>query len=215
MFDKQTQYKLTELMQNNFTDLDQYRERPFVFRNGKIMLIVKPVSYKEHDWFLQDMATLVMKYNKIFQNIDFLNAYNFTDKDAVNTIIKKVSIFTANKQYSMFKKDAGKFIIRWAFVSKIKKNIIPKHNKRLCKKFINLIEPSEFIYILFLLFVFNFSLVKKNTIEFLKMFQIESIGKTDMSSTSTSKEAAQMPKYSEKPYSKSTLDLFEQQSRLN
>jgi hypothetical protein len=209
--------QLTELLQDNFTDLDIYREKPMTFKNGEIILVIKPVGFIEHDKLLKDMAQLLIRYFEIFNTVDELTAYNYKANEAIKILINKMAIYTATKKYSKFKKDASKFICKWAFISKEKKVIELKHDKRLCKKFLKIIEPSEFIYILFLIFVFNFDIVKKNTIEFLKMFQSEGVmnSKQDIQLTGSKDKVVQMPKYSEKPFSKSILKLLEEQSRMN
>jgi len=214
---KQVKLKLTDIMQEDYTDLDLYREKPIYFDNKKYILIVKPVSFKNHDIFLCEMARLIFANYDIFAALDFLNSYNYKDKNAVNTLIEKIGIFTADKKYTKFKKDALKFIAKWIYISKRKETLTPKHNKRKARKCLDDIEPSEFIYILFLLFVYNFDIVKKNSIEFLKMFRggIEIEGqKLENSSFGTSKKVLAIPKYSPKPFSKSTLKLIEEQSKL-
>jgi hypothetical protein len=214
---KELKIKLTDIMQDNYTDLDLYREKPLYFDNKKYIVAVKAVPFKEHDIFLQEMARLIFEHYEIFISLDFLNSYNYKDAKAVNTLMEKVGIFTAEQRYTHFKKDAFKFMTKWTFVSKKKAVLNFKRNKRLSKKCLKKIEPSEFIYILFLLFVYNFDIVKKNSIEFLKMFRggIEIENQTmEKSSSGISKKVIAMPKFSPKPFSKSTLNLLEEQSKL-
>ena len=71
---KQTQLKLTDLMQDSHTDLDLYREKPVVFDNKEMLLIVKPVLFREHDTFLKEMAELIFEHYTIFPNRRFLFA---------------------------------------------------------------------------------------------------------------------------------------------
>ena len=218
MLTKKTQLKLTDLMEDNFTDLDIYREKPFVFESNDILLIVKPVLFKEHDRFLKDMSKLIIEHYEIFLNIDFLSNANYRDKGVVDDLVAKFNIYTADAQYTRFKKNARNFILKWAFVSKKRSMIKLQHNKRLCKKFIDFCDPSEFIYILFLLFAYNFSIVKKNLLEFMKMFKlnmtIESNIQMGTSSLGTSEKVVLMPKFSREPFSASTLNLLEQQSKI-
>jgi len=219
MLNKQTQLKLTDLMQDQITDLDIYREKPFVFDNGQgLLLIVKPVLFKEHDIFLKDMSKIIIENYEIFANLDFLSHENYKEKESVDKLVAKVSIYTANKKYSVFKKRATKFILKWSFVNKKKRIIKYTHNKRLCKQFLNSIEPSEFVYILFLLFVMNFDIVKKNLLELMKMFQKDLIIEFNIqmgtSSLGILEKVVVMPKYSVEPFNKLTLDLLEQQSKI-
>ena len=215
---KQTKLKLTDIMQDNYSDLDLYREKPIFFENDGLILTIKPVPFREHDIFLKEMASLIFEHYEIFQTIDFLNAYNYQDPDSVNKLMQKIGVFTADKKYGIFRKEARKFVIKWAFISKKKATIKPKHSRSKIKKFLESVEPSEFIYMLFLLFVYNFDIVKKNTIEFLKMFrtniEIESqVQKSDTSSVGTLRKVVAMPKFSQSPFSKSTLNLLEEQSK--
>jgi hypothetical protein len=210
---------LTDLLQNGYTDMDIYREEPITFRDKNLMLVVKPVEFMKHDVLLNDMAKLITRYNNIFAQIDELNAYNYDNKDAVKELINKIGLFSTGKYYRNFKKDAFNFVCKWAYTGKVQKVVNLKRSKRQAKKFLSYVEPSTFIHILFLLFVFNFDIVKKNTIEFMKMFQEESGKKgsqrSGMSSQPSKNKAAVMPKYSTRPFNKLTLDLLEKQSEMN
>ena len=216
---KQNQLKLTDLIQNNYTDLQLYREEPMLFDNGKYVLVVKPVPYREHDIFLKDMANLIYDHYTIFSQMEFLSAFNYRSDEALSEIIKKTGVFTADNKYSLFKKDSMKFVTKWGFISKKKDVLKPVHSKRKIKAFLDDVEPSEFIYIIYLTFVYNFDIVKKNTGEFLKMFKgditVEESSPLiqDMSSTGISKRVVVMPKFSREPFSKSTLNLLEEQSQ--
>lgn len=216
---KNKKIKLTELLQDQFPDLSIARDKPLIFENGEkgLLLIIKPVLYMEHDIFLKDMAKLILKHYEIFGTIDFLNSDNYLDKNAMEKIISKISIFEANKKYSLFKKDTVRFLSRWAYVTKKKRMVKFEHNKRLCKKYLKHLDPSEFINILFLTFVRNFDIVKKNLLELMKIMHItiqNSNPQMGMSSPGMLKEAVVMPKFSQKPYPESTLNLFEQQSKM-
>ena len=207
---------MTNKIQNNFSDLDIYRETPFVFESEKFNLIIKPVTISEHANFLRGMVNLMVLYYEIFNNLEFLSTQDYTEKDTVNKLVAQVKIFSGNILYKKFVKDVSKFIYKWAFIQKGKKLF---HSKRKSKKIVQNLEPDQFIYILFLLFVFNFDIVKKNTLEFLKMFSDEKITTpmTDgvSSLTGNMKKDTPMPKYSKRPFSKLTLDLLEQQSKMN
>lgn len=208
-------------MQDQFTDLAILREKPLVFTNSvdnRLVLVVKPVLFKEHDKFLKDMATLIVNHYEIFSTLDFLNHQTYKDQEAITAIIDHVQVFTADIRYTIFKRQATSFIKRWAYVSKKKRTVVLKHNSRLCKRFLNNTEPAEFLHILFLLFVMNFDIVKKNLIELVKIFQtdltIESSIPTGISSHGISEKVVLMPKYSVRPFNESTLNLLEQQSKM-
>lgn len=216
---RKTQLKLTDLVQDNYTELDLYREKPMLFDDGKRVLIIKPVPFRVHDKFLKEMAEIIFDHYHLFKQIDFLTAFNYKSKTAMNKVMQKVELFTANKTYKKFKKDASKFVEKWTYISKKKEILKPKRNRKKVRKFLEDVEPSEFIYMVYLLFVYNFDIVKKNSIEFLKMFtggvELEkTIQQSETSSFGTLRKAVVMPKFSEKPYSRSTLNLLEEQSKL-
>jgi hypothetical protein len=218
MLNKDKRIKLTELLQDQFLDLDIVRDKPLILENRQgLFLIIKSVLYIEHDKFLKEMSQLILKYYDIFGTVEFLDSDNYRDLDTIQKMSSKISIFTANKKYSNFKKDSIKFVCKWAFVSK-KKNVIKiKHKPSLCKKYLKWLDPSEFIYILFLLFIMNFDIVKKNLIEFMKTMGIMIKGSNTQKDTSfpgTLKGVVTMPKYSKKPYPRSILNLLEQQSKM-
>ena len=97
--------KLTELLQDQFPDLSIARDKPLIFENEKgLILIVKPVLYIKHDIFLKDMAKLIIDHYEIFGTLEFLDSDNYMDKETLNKLVAKISIFTANKLYSKFKK---------------------------------------------------------------------------------------------------------------
>ena len=195
VLNKDRKTKLTDLMQDQFQDLSIVRDKPLIFNNERgLLLIIQPVMYVEHDLFLKDMAKIIVKYYEIFESLNFLNTLNYQDKEEVNKLVSNVSIFTANKKYSKFKKDTLKFVSKWAFVSKVKTSIGLKHKPRLCKKYLKTITPSEFIHILFLIFVMNFDIVKKNLIELMRTIHIkvttDSNTQMDMSSPGILKEVS-------------------------
>lgn len=216
MLSQKIKKDLTDEIQNSFSDLDIYRERPFVFESEKYNLIVKPVTIKEHVLFLKQMVNLMVKYYEIFRNLEFLSTQNYKEEEIISKLVSQVKIFSGKVMYKKFIKDSSRFVYRWAFIQKKKKIF---HSKKKSKKIIDNLEPDQFIYILFLLFVFNFDIVKKNILEFLKMFQggieLQTPIDGDTYSTTNMKEVIVMPKYSKKPYSKQILDLFEQQSKMS
>lgn len=219
ILDNNRKIKLTDLMQDQFQDLSIVRDKPLIFDNERgLLLIIQPVMYIEHDLFLKDMAKIIVKYYEIFESLNFLNTLNYKDKEEINKLVSKVSIFTANKKYSEFKKDTVKFVSKWSFVSKIKRKVGLKHKPRLCKKYLKTVTPSEFIHILFLIFVMNFDIVKKNLIELMRTIHIkvttDSNTMMDMSSPGILKKVVVMPKFSPNPLPESTLSLLEQQSKM-
>jgi len=236
MLTKKTQVDLTELMQENFTDLDLFREKPFVFKSGKCFLVVAPVTVREHDKFLKHMCKMVLKYYEVFQNLEFLSSSDFKDKETVSRIVKEVNLFNADRNYGKFMKSAEDFIARWAFVTTQQKgnvvlayepgNIVSalflgikrRHNSYRCRMMLRSIMPDEFIYILFLLFVYNFEIVKKNLVHFLEIFKLEAIGKgkssKHMAMLKTSEILGLIPEFSAKPYSSEQLDTFARLSTI-
>jgi len=212
--DKKVQIK--ELLQNKYDDLDILKEKPIVFKKGDYYIVVQPVRFLEHDEFLQHMVSLIIKYYGIFQQIDLLTAFNYNKPGILEQVTNSLTIFQASKKYKKFIKDAFKFCVKWSFVAR-EGDMIAKKNKRLAKKIISQLNPSEFIYLLYVLFVFNYDIVKKNTIQFLAMFTGQQINEllyqSDTLSAGTNKKAFQMPPYSEKPLPASVLDLLEEQSK--
>jgi len=218
MLNAEKRQSLTEMMQNHFTDLDIERDEPFRFRSGEWMLVVDSVRLLEHDKFLIDMFELIMRYKQIFYNIDFLTAHNLADQNEIKRLVDQVMVFQANVQYTKFIRDCVKFISRWARVAKIRGEMVgaPKRSERRACKIVEDMKPDVFIYVLFLVFVRNYDIVKKNTLGFLQMFMPEGTSNTQTgTSSSTSKrEVPAMPKFSPTPYPRSVLKIFEQQSKL-
>ncbi len=215
--DKRTE--LTDLMQKNFTDLDIARDEPFKFKSGKWLLIVDSVRLLEHDKFLVDMFRLLMRHKQIFYHIDFLTSYNLKDENEIKRLINQVLVFQANKTYSDFIMDSVKFICRWAKVARIRGESVdnPKKSVRRARKVLLTMKPDTFIYVLFLVFVRNYDIVKKNTLGFLQMFMPEGAtsSPTETSSSASKREVPRMPKFSATPYPESTLKIFEQQSKMH
>jgi hypothetical protein len=216
--------ELTDLMQKNFTDLDIARDEPFKFRSGKWLLIVDSVRLLEHDRFLLGMFEIVQKHFQILANVDFLTAYNLSDQNVIRKLIDQVQIFKAAVGYSQFLRQSVKFVCRWASVAKVKgegaeMRVVagPKRNARWARAAIESMAPDEFIYVLFLMFVRNYDIVKKNTLSFLQMFvpELNTNTQTETSSSASKKEVAPMPKFSPIPYPESTLKIFEQQSKMH
>jgi len=220
MFTATTKYDVIQLMQDNFTDLDIFREKPFVFKSGKYLVVVAPVKFGEHYQFLKEMHSFVLDYLDILGKLDFLSAFDYKDEEVYKKLIEQVKFFEANNRYNSFLKEASIFISKWGYVTK-KKNkgdVILKHSRRRLKRLIKNWHADEVIYFLFLLFVYNFDIAKKNLLEFLQIFQgeVKQRGKSSkhMQSSRTPKKKVVMPKYSEKPYSKETLDIFAAQSKM-
>ena len=208
--------KIKELIQDNYSDLDIMKEKPIAFKKGNYYIIAAPVRFIEHDEFLQHMASLMVKYYEIFQQIDLLTSFNYNKPGIMEQVINSLAIFQASKKYKKFMKDVFKFCAKWSCVAK-ESDKEAKRNKRLVKKVIMQFNPSEIIYLLYVLFVFNFDIVKKNTIQFLAMFTGQEIKDEQWHSgtlsAGTSKKVLKMPQYSENPLPRSVLDLLEEQSR--
>jgi len=208
--------KIKELLQDKYNDLDILKEKPIVFKKGNYYLVVQPIGFLEHDNFLQQMATLMIKYFEIFKQIDLLTAFDYNKPGVLEQVMNSITIFQASKKYKKFIKDAYKFCVRWTLVAD-ENSDTAKKNKKISKKIISELNPSEFIYLLYVLFVFNYDIVKKNTIQFLAMFTGQEINsKLSQSGTlsvGTNKKELKMPPYSENPLPVSVLDLLEEQSR--
>jgi hypothetical protein len=218
MFEKKNKYNLKELMQENYTDMDIIRERPLVFKMGKVHIVIQPVKWLDHPYFLKTMAKMIMKYHTIFANLEFLSIYNYKENEAIKKLINEVTLFSNNKLYSKFIKDCVKFIKEWGFVAYgDEENESIEIQKIKSEKIFEDYRADEIIYMLFAIFVFNYDLVKKKTLEFLTMFKAEKKGKTKRGTfgSGLKSKVTKMPKYQDSPYNKRILQLFEQQSKMN
>lgn len=224
MLDYTKRKQLTELMQKNFTDLDIERDEPFKYKSKKLLLIVDSVKLLEHSNFLISMFNLIATHKQIFATVDFLTAQTYADKNEIQKAINQVMVFQANKQYGKFIHDSRNFISQWGYIAKIKKTYEDgrlllgpiKRKPRWIKKFLLEVKPDEFLEILFLVFVRNYDIVKKNLLGFLQMFQMEDVmSAKGTSSTPSRKEEHQMPKFSKSPYPKHVLEEFERQSKMH
>jgi len=216
MLTKDKQISLTELMQKNFSDLDIERDEPFKFRSGKYILVLETVKLLEHHQFLEAMYRLITRYSQIFYNVDFLSAQNFNETGAIQKLSKQVMVFQATKSYKKFIEDSMEFVARWGYVAKIKKNMVSKieRSPRLAKKVLREMTGDLFIYVLFLCFVRNYDIVKKNALNFLQLFKPDGLPQKETSSQRSRREVPQMPKYSPSPYPESVLKIFEEQSKM-
>ncbi len=219
MLNAEKRQALTEMMQSHFTDLDIARDEPFRFKCGEWLLVVDSVLLLEHDKFLVDMFSLLMRHKQIFYHIDFLTSYNLKDQNEVKRLVNQVLVFQANKTYSQFITDSIKFICRWASIARVRGEYVgtPKRSKRRTRKLLMRMTPDVFIYVLFLVFVRNYDVVKKNTLSFLQMFQLTdgTSSQTATSSSTSKREVPVMPKFSATPYPESVLRIFAQQSRMH
>lgn len=208
--------KIKELLQDRYNDMDILKEKPIVFKKGNYYLVVQPIGFLEHDNFLQQMATLMIKYYEIFKQIDLLTAFDYNKPGILEQVMNSLTIFQASKKYKKFIKDAYKFCVRWTLVAD-ENSDTAKKNKKISRKIISELNPAEFIYLLYVVFVFNYDIVKKNTIQFLAMFTGQSNSEnpyhSDISLAGTNKKGFQMPKYSESPLPVSVLDSLEEQSK--
>lgn len=214
--DKRTE--LTDLMQKHFTDLDIERDEPFKFRSGKWLLIIECVRLLEHGRFLVDMLNLITAHKKIFYNIDFLTAYNLKEESEIRRLTNQVTLFHVDASYNIFIRDAMRFISRWGYVRKISGDKVgrKRHSRRAATTVLRAMTPDTFIYVLFLVFVRNYDIVKKNTLEFLQIFLPDTRNtQTGTSSHSSKKKVPVMPKFSASPYPKQVLEIFEEQSKMH
>ena len=208
--------KIKEILQDNYNDLDILKEKPIAFKKGNWYIIAQPVKFIEHDTFLQQMSSLLMKYYEIFKQIDLLTMFDYKKAGILEQVVNSLTIFQASKKYNKFIKDTVKFCTKWCYVAN-EKNKYAKRSKWRARKIIYEFNPAELIYLLYVLFVFNFDIVKKNTIHFLAMFTGQEIKDEQWHSgtlsAGTSKKVLKMPPYSENPLPRSVLDLLEEQSR--
>jgi len=214
MLDAEKRRSLTDMMQNHFTDLDLERDEPFRFKSGDYVLIIDCVPFLYHDKFLMDMFELITMYGEIFYNIDFLTAHNLNDKNEVNKLMDQVAVFQANKTYSKFIKDSISFVCRWGHVAKVKKDVVKwvKRKPKIARKVIEVMQADVFIYVLFLVFVRNYDVVKKNTLQFLKIFQPVTNQPTETSSPVYQKLLAGM-KFPESASPEWYLELLAQRNK--
>lgn len=236
MLDRDKREQLTDLMKNHFTDLDIERDEPFKFRSGKWVLIVETVRLLEHEAFLSGMLRLITRYKAIFYNLDFLSSQNYENQGDITRLINQVVVFQAqSRMYRGFLRDAAAFCARWGYVARVKREIPSvftdgtgraeksgivhgplKRSRRRARRVLEAIPPDTFIYVLFLMFVRNYDIVKKNLLGFLQMFKPEPINTPRGTSSPTSKsEERVMPKYSASPYPKSVLETFARQSKTH
>jgi|GEM_PF-2199526 len=216
MFQKRDHYTLQELLQENYTDLDLYREKPLMFRRGRQFLLVEPVSYGDHPAFLKAMAELVIRYRQIFAEIDFLSSANYNDQSVIKDLTTKVLLFNADKNYRKFMKDVERFIVRWAFFAEEQGNDVRRiKGTRICRRFLADFKADEIIHILFAMFVFNYDIVKKKTLEFFALFADEATSAKRKSSSTSRRKAFRLPKFSEQPFSKSVWRSLEKRSRMH
>ena len=218
MLNAEKRKQLTDLMQKHFTDLDIESDEPFKFRSGKWLLIIECVRLLEHGRFLVDMFNLIMAHKKIFYNIDFLTAYNLKEESEIRRLTNQVTLFQVDDTYTAFIKDAMKFVSRWGYVRKISGETVgrKRHSARAALRVLRAMTPDVFIYVLFLVFVRNYDIVKKNTLGFLQIFlpDIQNI-QTETSSPNSKRKVPVMPKFSASPYPKQVLETFAEQSKMH
>ncbi len=206
-----------EILQEQYTDFDILREKPLVFKAGDQHLVCAPIKWHEHPEFILDLSKMLTRYFAIFKNIEFLSTELMKNEGAVKNLISQVMVFQNTREYKRFvKKDMPSFIIRWAITIENEKFVrISKLKAR------TILEPfhiDELLQVLFTLYCFNYDLVKQNTLDFISRLSVGGNGQArSTSSASTTATERQMPKYSSRPYPKSTLELFARQSagRLN
>lgn len=207
-----------EILQDHFTDFDILREKPLVFKAGDCHLVAAPIMWKEHPEFIVDLGKILSRNLDLFQNVEFLSASVMRDQSAITKLISQVRVFQATRQYKKFiLKDMPKFIMRWAWTidgNEDEEKFIPLNdNKKKAVKILDAFHVDELLYVLFAIFCFNYDLVKQNTLDFISRLSVGGTGQAlQTSSASSTKTVCQMPKYSAKPYPKSTLELFERQS---
>ena len=217
MFEKKEHYTLQELLQENYTDLDLYREKPLTFKRGRLYLLIRPVSYGEHPAFLKEMGRHVIKYRQIFGELDFLSSSNYKEKSIIQDLTTKVMLFSAGRRYKRFMRETESFILRWGYFAEERNGKIIRTSPSLLAKrrFLSEFQADEIIYILFLMFVFNYDIVKKKTLSFFALFQDENRNSAKRKSSSISKRREfRLPKFSEGPFNKSVWRSLEKRSKM-
>lgn len=218
MLNAEKRRQLTDLMQKHFTDLDIERDEPFKFRSGKWLLVLDTVKLLEHHQFLTEMFNLVVKHKQVFFNVDFLTAYNLKEPSEIKRLVNQVMVFQANTLYADFIKDSLRFVSEWGYVCKVSGEEVGKAKRRpwIIRRVLKQMTPDTFIYVLFLTFVRNYDIVKKNTLNFLQLFQPEGTSLPKGTTSQNSKrQVPQMPKYSPSPYPREILEQFAQQSKMH
>ena len=218
---KKPLYNPKELLTERWIDFDIMREKPLIFKNGKNILAVMPLTHGDSPRFLKELAAIIIKYYKFFQGISFLNSFDYSSKAKINKILSKLSIYNSTKEYEQFiSKAVPDFIKEWGFFVKGGKYYRIK-TRFFTSRFIKNLTADELIQMFFSIIVFNYDIVKKKTLDFMKKMEIispeEMKMKVSRSSSSTGRPTNlyQLPTYSEKPFSKESLKVIEQQSSQN
>jgi hypothetical protein len=204
-------YNVQEILQEHITDFDIMREKPLTFCAGGHYIVCAPVRFYEHGMFIRDLVRSLTRYAEIFQKVEFLTSGNFQEQSAVSRAIGQVTVFSNSRQYQEFiSREVPAFVKRWALTIKGKKLVKIRNARKLLGPF----SADEILQVFFTLFVFNYDIVKKKTFDFLARLQTGQLRNTTPSGSGMGKVFV-MPKYSEKPYSKQDLELFEKQSTMN
>ncbi len=205
-------YNVKEILQEHVTDFDIMREKPLSFTAGGRHIVCLPVRYYEHGQFVRDLSRLLTSYYRIFQKVEFLSAQNCLDTGAVNSAINQITIFDNTVEYRKFiTKEIPAFVRRYCRTIRGEKLVKIHRVKSLIKHF----SADELLQVFFTVFVFNYDIVKKKTFDFLTRLQTGRPANSIYSGSFTRANTALMPKYSERPFSRSDLQSLEEQSRLN
>ena len=207
----ETLYSVHEILQEQVTDFDIVREKPLTFMASGKYLVCAPVRYYNHGRFVQELTRLLTNYYEIFQKVEFVTSANFKNENEMLRAVQQVTLFSASKDYRKFiAKEIPAFIKRWAYTIRGKRIVKIRNAKRLLKGF----SSDELLQVFFAIFVFNYDIVKKKTFDFLSRIRSGNL-RNPMSLDSSISTVGAMPRYSKKRYSKSDLDLFAKQSKLN
>ena len=210
-----TDYSVKEILQENVNDLDIMREKPVTFKAGGEFLVCRPVKYYEHPKFLRDLGTLLLTYKEIFAKIEWLSIEGFKEDPELTKAVAQITIFNTSAEYESFcMKGLPWFITEWCYT--IKKDKLIKLKKRKAKRILENFTVEDMFKVMMTLYVFNYDIVKKNMFNLLGNLTGEKPKTNTGHSTSYKKKKdVQMPKFSEKPFSKSVLRTLEEQSTMS
>lgn len=188
-------YSLIELIRENYTDMDDFREKPLVFKRGDSFLITEPVKFGVHPAFIKDMDYMLRRYKFIFAEIKFLSAFNYKDASIIEKTIDQIKLFSTHKNYDKFLKAVERFLIRWGYFAKnISEEIIVRFEKKKeIKNFLSGFSVDEIIHIFFVMICFNYDIPKKKIFQALDLFNPNS--EKALFSRASSKKVLPFPKH--------------------
>jgi len=206
-------YSVKEILQENYTDFDIVRERPLTFHSGGQYLVCAPVRYYEHPRFIKELCSIIGGFHEILSKVEWLSSQDYKEDPAVTRAVNQITLFSNTASYDRFiNKALHGFISRWAYT--IRKNKLIRIPRRKAKRILGCFSVDELIQVFFTIFVFNYDIVRKKNFDLFRRLR-GNPADTMYSGSSGEKRTVQMPKYSPGRSSRSTLELFVQQSRMH